>query len=109
MKQLAQSLADTFGGTVSYQTASGKRAVAQPIGTMKLNIEVTDTFGHEANYSWVKRHELEVPECLSNYSVVRRVKALIGWNGRRCTTTDHGDMIELRPMGACLVCFITFG
>lgn len=75
---------------------------------MKINVEVTDTFGHEANYSWVRRYEEEVTDCLSDYSIVRRVKRLIGWNGHRCVTTKYGDMIELRPFGICQVCFITF-
>lgn len=76
---------------------------------MKVNIEVTDCFGHEANYSWVRRHTLDAPDTLSNYSVVRRAKAAVGWNGKRCTTVNYGDMIELRPYGVCQVCFITFG
>ena len=75
---------------------------------MKVNIEVTDTYGHEANYSWVKRHTLDMIDTLSNYAVVRRVKQHIGWNGHRCTTVNYGDMIELRPYGVCQVCFITF-
>ena len=29
---------------------------------MKVHIEVTDTFGHEPNYSWVRRATLEVPD-----------------------------------------------
>jgi hypothetical protein len=76
---------------------------------MKVNIEVTDTFGHEANYSWVRRHTLDAPDTLSDYSVVRRAKAAVGWNGKRCVTVKYGDMIELRPYGECTVCFITFG
>jgi hypothetical protein len=76
---------------------------------MKVNIEVTDTFGHEANYSWVRRHTLDAPDTLSDYSVVRRAKAAVGWNGKRCVTVKYGDMIELRPYGVCQVCFITFG
>lgn len=75
---------------------------------MKINIEVTDTFGHEANYSWVKRVTLDVPDMLSKYSIVRRAKAAVGWNGKRCTTVDYSDTIELRPFGECVVCFITF-
>ena len=75
---------------------------------MKINIEVTDCFGHEPNYSWVKRATLEAPDTLSNYSVVRRAKAAVGWNGKRCATVNYGDMIELRPYGECTVCFITF-
>ena len=76
---------------------------------MKVHIEVTDTYGHEANYSWVKRYILDVPMALSDYSIVRRAKAAIGWNGKRCTTVKYGDMIELRPYGECTVCFISFG
>lgn len=106
MKQLAQSLADTFGVTVGYTTATGARERAKP--TMKLNIEVTDTFGHEPNYGWVRRATLEVMDLTSRYACVRRAKAAVGWTGKRCVTVDHGDMIELRPHGECLVCFITF-
>jgi hypothetical protein len=76
---------------------------------MKVNIEVTDTFNGEANYSWVRRHTLDMMDTLSNYSVVRRAKAAVGWNGKRCVTVKYGDMIELRPYGECTVCFITFG
>jgi hypothetical protein len=76
---------------------------------MIVNIEVTDTFNGEANYSWVRRHTLDMMDTLSNYSVVRRAKAAVGWNGKRCTTVNYGDMIELRPYGVCQVCFITFG
>lgn len=75
---------------------------------MKVNIEVTDTFGHEANYSWVKRHVIDVIDCLSKYAIVRRVKREIGWSGHRCITIDNSDIIELRPYGVNQVCFITF-
>lgn len=75
---------------------------------MKLNIEVTDTFNGDANYAWVRRATLEVPDLLSRYASVRRAKAAVGWTGKRCVTVDYGDMIELRPHGECLVCFITF-
>ena len=76
---------------------------------MTYNIEVTDTFGGEANYSWVTRHALDAPATLSQRALVRRVKALIGWTGVRCDVYDYGDMIDIRPRGACLVCFITYG
>jgi hypothetical protein len=107
MKQLAQSIANMFGSTVSYQDKDGARTVAKP-GIMKINIEVTDTFGHEPNYGWVRRATLEAPDLLSRYACVRRAKAAVGWTGKRTVTVDYGDMIELRPHGECLVCFITF-
>lgn len=75
---------------------------------MNLNIEVTDTFGMEANYSWVKRHTLDVPDNASSGVIMRRVKKLIGWSGVRCVVADYGDMIEIRPQGVCQVCFVTF-
>lgn len=71
------------------------------------NIEITDTYGGEPNYSWVRRAELKVPPALSKRSLVRRAKALMDWTGLRCTTYDFGDMLELRPMSATLVMFIT--
>ena len=75
---------------------------------MKVNVEVTDTFGGEANYSWVKRTEMQLMDALSKYSIVRRVKKEIGWSGQRCLTVDYGDTIELRPYGVCQVAFINF-
>ena len=75
---------------------------------MKVKIEVTDTYGHEANYSWVRRYEMTLPDTVSDYSVVRMAKTKIGWRGKRCVTVKHGDFIELRPYGECVVCFITF-
>lgn len=75
---------------------------------MKVSIEITDSFNHEANYSWVRRYTLTTPDATSDYSVVRRVKAHVGWAGKRCITVRYGDMIELRPHGECVVCFITF-
>lgn len=71
-----------------------------------FNIEVTDTFGHEANYSWVRRYTLDAPDTVSRYALARRVKALVGWTGKRCVSTDYGDMLELRPHGECVVCFV---
>ena len=87
-------------------------------------IEITDTFGGEANYSWVRRHSFDVPE-LTHYGydgsqgyakardaqrreIVRKAKALAGWTGTRCEVAEVGDMIEIRPRGACLVAFVGY-
>ena len=75
-----------------------------------IEYEVTDTYGGESNYSWVKRGTVEYKEG-ENYSdlaAVRRVKKAIGWNGVRCNIERYGDAITLRPIGICQVCFITF-
>lgn len=73
-------------------------------------IEVTDTFGGEPNYVWVRRETLDAPATLSRQALVRRVKALIGWTGARCDVTgsNNSDTVEIRPRGACVVAFITY-
>ena len=80
--------------------------------TIQTNIqyEVTDTFGGEANYSWVKRGTIECKpgEEYSDLAAIRRVKKAIGWNGVRCKTEQWGEQIVLRPTGMCQVCFIDF-
>ena len=82
-----------------------------PLGDMIMyDVEVTDTFGGEANYSWVNRFELDAPAGISRRALVRRAKRAAGWTGVRCARhfTDWGDTIALRPRGACLVMFITY-
>ena len=71
-----------------------------------IKIEVTDTFGGEANYSWVRRYEIK--EKLTDKQIIRKSKELAEWTGLKCKKQDFGDMIELRPIGICQVMFITF-
>ena len=42
--------------------------------TFKVTFEHTDTFGGEANYSWVKRGTLDIPEGTSDRGIVTKVK-----------------------------------
>lgn len=80
--------------------------------TIQTNIqwELTDTFGGDANYSWVKRGTIETKpgEDYSDLAAVRRVKKEIGWSGYPCRTENYGDMIAIYPRGICQVCLITF-
>ena len=75
-----------------------------------IQYEITDTFGGEANYSWVKRGKIECKpgEEISDLAAVRRVKKAIDWNGIRCHKESYGDRIVLYPRDCCIVCFITF-
>ena len=75
-----------------------------------IHWEVTDTYGGEANYSWVKRGKIECKpgEDYSDLAAVRRVKKDAGWENLRCKREDYGDMIVLRPYGQCIVMFINF-
>lgn len=90
----------------------------------KYNVEYTDTFAGDANYSWVRRAVVHMPELThygydgaTNYSqadkvyqreLMRRAKAAMGLTGVRGVTYRHGDMTEFRPYRSCTVMFITW-
>lgn len=90
----------------------------------KYDVEMTDTYGGEANYSWVRRAVVTMPELThygydggTNHSkanrvfereLMRRAKAKLGMTGVRGRTYSHGDTIEFRPYRACVVVFITY-
>lgn len=78
---------------------------------MKVYAELTDTFGGEANYSWVNHIELDIPDNLTDVGIVRRVKAAYGMTGARFGRRDSmGDTIALwYPDGNAVVLFITIG
>jgi hypothetical protein len=48
---------------------------------MKFQAELTDIFGGEANYSWVRRAEFSLPDNASDLAVVLRAKAELGLPG----------------------------
>lgn len=68
--------------------------------------EYTDTFGGEANYSWVKRAEFVMNADSTRRQIVAAGKSAIGLTGARCKTLELGEMYELRPIGFCTVLFI---
>lgn len=90
----------------------------------KYNIELTDTFSGEANYSWVKRASVTMPELThygydggTNYAKANKVferelmkaaKAKMELTGVRGVTTWHGGSGEFRPYGQNVVLFITY-
>ena len=67
-------------------------------------IEHTDTFGGEANYSWVRRWHTS--RDLTDLQLVRLAKRLTGLTGHPCRTENMGDCIALYPRGICHVVFI---
>lgn len=73
---------------------------------MNIKFEYTDTFGGEANYSWVRRGEVEISEGTSDLTLVRRVKKALGLEGVRCRREEFGDTIALYPSGSCTVVFV---
>ena len=68
--------------------------------------EITDTYGGEANYAWVKRYEQTFPITASERAIVQHFKMLMDYTGVQCKRAAFGDVIELRPYGECVVIFI---
>lgn len=89
------------------------------------NVEYTDTFCGEANYSWVRRDQVSLlPLERDNIytstigvakkrrayrmELMRKAKSAVGITGLRGKSFDHGDMIEFRPYRCCTVLFVTW-
>lgn len=68
--------------------------------------ELTDTFGGEANYSWVTRETFELPADATARKIITAAKAALGLTGCRCRTFDYGEGFELRPSGSLTVAFV---
>ena len=84
---------------------------------MPYKIEVTDTFGGEANYCWVRRgefkpnHAFEVGEQQRAFrrQLAQEVRAVAGWpTSVRIQINNLGDMYEVRPRGLLQVAFVTY-
>lgn len=94
-------------------------------GNLDMNTyeyEYTDTFAGEANYCWVKRGKVTMPELTrygydgySNYSkankiamreLMKTVKRELGLTGIRGVTDNHGDMVTFKPYGMATILFI---
>jgi hypothetical protein len=88
---------------------------------MNHAIEYTDTFNGEANYAWVKRTIITMPELthygypgtsyakankVYNRELMRRAKAAMGLTGVRGVTSDHGCSQRFRPYGSATVLFV---
>lgn len=75
---------------------------------MYIHIELTDTFGGEANYNWVKHYRLEHKPGETHRALMRRVKKTLGWSGIRCRVSQYGETIDIRPTDAALVAFVAW-
>lgn len=70
--------------------------------------EYTDTFGGEANYSWVKREDVDLPANTTNRALVRAAKKWAGLTGVRCDVGDAGGAIAIYPRGMATVLLVTY-
>jgi hypothetical protein len=83
--------------------------------SVQYDVEYTDTFGGDANYSWVERARVampEMPDRARKYAydreLMRRAKAAVGLNGVRGVSENNGTWREFRPYGCTTVLFITY-
>ncbi len=88
------------------------------------NVEYTDTFAGEANYSWVRRHVVTMPELThygydgsTNYAksnriyqreLVKRAKAATGLTGVRGTGHWQGEDYTFVPYRSTTTMFISW-
>lgn len=61
----------------------------------KYSIEMTDTFGGDANYSWLRTTCIDAPADATSQTLIRRAKKALGLAPCRHRTQDYGDMIRL--------------
>jgi hypothetical protein len=73
---------------------------------MKYLVELTDTFGNEANYAWARSATIDFPPTKSVMALRRAAKKAVGLQGVRGTWYDIGNTMEFRPMGANMVLFV---
>ena len=69
----------------------------------KFNIEITDTFGGEANYSWVRRYTYEAKSFLGAINKLAREYGS-GWR----KNYDCFDYARYDFNGSCICCFISY-
>lgn len=67
--------------------------------------EYTDTFGGEANYSWVNRGQVRASSLLG---AVRLAKAAAGLSGTKGRSSNYGDQYDFRPYGRATVLFVNW-
>lgn len=67
--------------------------------------QYTDTYGGEANYSWVNRGVVKASDM---DQALRKAKKALGLNGTRGRKENYGDEIKFTPRGHCTVLFINW-
>lgn len=68
-----------------------------------FDIEVTDTYGGEANYSWVRRYTYTAKSFLGAINKLAREYGA-GWS----KDYDTGDMARYNLTGSCVCAFVTY-
>ena len=79
----------------------------QGIPCFRWQLEHTDTFGGQANYSWVNRENVMIPSKYSGPWIVRKAKQIMGLTHLEHTTYDLGETIRVDFHQDNQVLFIT--
>jgi hypothetical protein len=77
-------------------------------GMDTFDIEYTDTFVGQANYSWVQRSSFTLPKAISDDLIKRIAKEIMGLSGVRGIWEDMADGYVFKPYNSCTILFITF-
>jgi hypothetical protein len=72
-----------------------------------FEVEMTDTYGGEANYSWVRRTTVKASSMSGALRIAKREWEVTGHRHRM--TLDTGDMIRVDIVGAPVCIFVTRG
>jgi hypothetical protein len=67
------------------------------------SFELTDTFGGEANYAWVRRGTIKAS---TPSGAIRAAKRALGLTGKH-TSEKYSDLVSIRFGSACIVLFLT--
>ena len=74
---------------------------------LSWDAELTDTFGGEANYSWVQREQLKINSNYCGAWIVRTAKAAFGLTSVPHITTDLGDSMRIELPSINSVLFLS--
>tara|TARA_R110000803_G_scaffold154551_1_gene219296 strand:+ start:514 stop:759 length:246 start_codon:yes stop_codon:yes gene_type:complete len=74
----------------------------------KFNVEFTDTFNGDANYSWVNRKEITVKEDASQSQIMRAAKRAVCITGCKGVTESYCDGYTFKPYNQCTILFVNY-
>lgn len=106
----AQSLANEGRAAAEIVTLWENGEPSDEFVPVVYDLELTDTYAGEANYSWVKRAALVYATEPTDRALILAAKRALGLTGIKCTREDWPDTgatIQLDPRGLCQRAFIT--
>ena len=71
-------------------------------------VEYTDTFGGEANYSWVRRKLITLPADADGPAIRRAAKRAMRLTGIKGVWADYGDLLSFQPWGSETILYVSF-